>query len=741
MARYEDSYNPNNTIKPSGAPSDYLNVRANPDSFGAQVGQSVQGLGKTLGGAANQLMSYAVQEQGLANEHEATMAELQLAKDGGEVYNGYKNLEGLDAANARDKAVADYMTLNQKIRSGISNDAARRAYDQLATRRVAFAVQDINNYASQQKKSAYKAGQTAALNQAINDVSSYSVASSPDQFNYSMQSAIFAANTLFTAPEYGDFQSVPAKTGKDGKLQFDITTEQGRVAQHTYDNYLDTALDKVYTNAVDTLYNDPRQGDINKAVNFLEANKPNMSAGTYAKLSKGLHAPFRAAQTREGAQTVMADVSRDYSTAISGQPTQDLSTSITNLFPGAAVTSGLRSPEHNKAVGGVDNSYHLTGNAIDFVAPPGTTVEQIRDALTHSGYNPVEIIDEKDHFHVAVKPQEGSNYTTFADYVRGNGYEDILAKGDVYAEKTHPGDLVFQGQVRQQLTQQLNSVVRDQSRVNTANRNAVLKYLNKANVSNISQLHNAPRDVKESFENLLVSDPYAFDNFNNIITSKSFSKASGYGPAFYQNFVKVAQGDVDSITDLGKEVRMQDGKNSPLTNTGFETLSGILQRYQDDDGKLKPDGANFLKAQAQFLDQERKRRVGSWTSPYDTNKNFNDFLAQAIPQIEARVAAGLKEGKSLQQISHDLFVPKVDGKDNPNFVRTSITPPDPMTLIKQRTGTFAFGGNTPAKQAYKNVNELIEAYQGNKISKEEAQKLIKQNGWKKPEIPSVPKPT
>lgn len=40
--------------------------------------------------------------------------------------------------------------------------------------------------------------------------------------------------------------------------------------------------------------------------------------------------------------------------------------SISNL-PSFTITSTWRSPEHNQAVGGVPNSYHLVGKAIDIV--------------------------------------------------------------------------------------------------------------------------------------------------------------------------------------------------------------------------------------------------------------------------------------------------------------------------------------------------------------------------------------
>ena len=65
------------------------------------------------------------------------------------------------------------------------------------------------------------------------------------------------------------------------------------------------------------------------------------------------------------------------------------------------VTSLTRSPEHNRRVGGVVNSFHLSGRAIDIARRPGVSHAQIAAELRRAGFYLVEALDEGDHSHFA----------------------------------------------------------------------------------------------------------------------------------------------------------------------------------------------------------------------------------------------------------------------------------------------------------------------------------------------------
>jgi hypothetical protein len=78
------------------------------------------------------------------------------------------------------------------------------------------------------------------------------------------------------------------------------------------------------------------------------------------------------------------------------------------------VTSTYRSPERNRRVGGVANSYHLSGRAIDIARRAGVRHSEIEAAYRSAGYQLIESLDEGDHSHFAFGSGSSGSRSDFA---------------------------------------------------------------------------------------------------------------------------------------------------------------------------------------------------------------------------------------------------------------------------------------------------------------------------------------
>ena len=64
------------------------------------------------------------------------------------------------------------------------------------------------------------------------------------------------------------------------------------------------------------------------------------------------------------------------------------------------ITSGYRCPRLNQAVGGVKNSQHLEGKAVDIVVN-GMTISALITFIVHSGIEFDQLINEKNWVHIS----------------------------------------------------------------------------------------------------------------------------------------------------------------------------------------------------------------------------------------------------------------------------------------------------------------------------------------------------
>jgi hypothetical protein len=129
-------------------------------------------------------------------------------------------------------------------------------------------------------------------------------------------------------------------------------------------------------------------------------------------------------------------------------PPGDWLDGVARAAPDAQVTSGLRTPQRNAAVGGVPNSRHLSGEAVDLVPRPGETMAQLHARV--KGLPGTRAINEGDHVHVQrVETQGGARVVaqgapkSAADKAPPSGYR-YTANGDLQAIPGGPGDLKAQ---------------------------------------------------------------------------------------------------------------------------------------------------------------------------------------------------------------------------------------------------------------------------------------------------------
>ncbi|MEO6581434.1 MAG: D-Ala-D-Ala carboxypeptidase family metallohydrolase [Sphingomicrobium sp.] len=85
------------------------------------------------------------------------------------------------------------------------------------------------------------------------------------------------------------------------------------------------------------------------------------------------------------------------------------------------VTSTIRSVAHNRSVGGVRNSWHLSGRAVDIARRRGVSHAQIAAAFRNAGYRLIESLDEGDHSHFAFGGSGASSYASQAATARSTG--------------------------------------------------------------------------------------------------------------------------------------------------------------------------------------------------------------------------------------------------------------------------------------------------------------------------------
>src|ERR1700691_95877 len=147
-------------IEPDAAPpSDYQNIQANPNDFGALQGQATQKLGQAGAQASADLTQIALIKQDRFNQTTTDGAVTKFQNQGEALTYGNKadpnapaglyTLKGQAALDAGPQAMQKLSDVRQQIRDGLQNDAQKLEFDKQTNRYLIYKQSEIANHLNQ----------------------------------------------------------------------------------------------------------------------------------------------------------------------------------------------------------------------------------------------------------------------------------------------------------------------------------------------------------------------------------------------------------------------------------------------------------------------------------------------------------------------------------------------------------------------------------------------------------------
>lgn len=764
----DDQYNPVPSVSPqTGAPNDYLSVRANSNTFGANVGGAIEKAGAQEQQGIQQTIDLGIQRQGMLNETWAANALSKQNQAIGDVDGWYKSLTGPDAVAAHDTAIAKVTSIRQDILKSAPNPAAARAFDLGATRAEGFTVRDYGTYAGNQIKQGRVDANAALLNQYVQSASDPSVVADPTRFgnvigNVKNLTALMVADKGYGPDPETGINPTGMKIAPNGDLSF-ADTPLGRQAQAVATQYTDKTLGEVYSKAYDIKAFDPKTGNIQNAMNWLQANKEKIPSETYALLLAKSSAPYRSAMSKDIGDTVFSKAEADYQTSVSSNNSssipkaEDVGASLVKAIPGLVITGEGRTPDQNASVNGVKNSDHLQDHALDIRPIPGMSFDEFKQKVINSGQVPAnsQFLDETKpgtpnstapHWHVGWGGQysgsAASNYQTKADFYSQH-YNEYAQKIRGIAEAQFPGDVVTQDSAVQHGLQRMNETIQTQNIQDHAQIHSIFNYVQdpKNGINSLTQLMGSttPPDIRNAYIDQSVRNAYGMQNLEKLFTANSKGPASTYGTDFWSNYQNVMSGKIQNATDLLSSLDDRDGKGSPLTNTGLKVLSPRIEELNT------PEGRAFATSELQFFTGLHNQATGQNVLPGLKSPKLEDGFQKSMIQIMPLIEAGKAKGLTSAQ----LFTPS-----SPDYVGKLFEAPDIKTIENELLYSLISGGQnivsgTGGKidpSSYKTLDDLGADLASHKITKAEFIQIAKSrkdangNPWVRDNPPPVPTP-
>lgn len=232
-------YNPVPSAQPAGGGTPTIGVNAPGAAFGTNIGEAIQGLGKTVEQAGGELFSRAIALQQLKNETEAREADTDYMIKVGKLHAEYSALQGKDAVDAYDTYAKNIQALRQQIRGGLTNPEAQRMFDSNSLSTMGRTIFNGAGHAATQQKQWAIGEATAQM-----DVDAKTVSDNPkddvlfqDKLNRTRENASNTAAMKGYGP--GSAQERDLQLKATSQLWLQRITGLSRVAPFEASKYLD----------------------------------------------------------------------------------------------------------------------------------------------------------------------------------------------------------------------------------------------------------------------------------------------------------------------------------------------------------------------------------------------------------------------------------------------------------------------------------------------------------------------
>lgn len=138
------------TVSVADTPLPRVSVNTPEAAFGGATGAAISSLGKTIEGAGSELFQRAIALKQVDNQAEATEADTQFTIEAGKLHAEFNALKGGNSPKSYDQYQKDLVTARDRIREGLTNEAAKKLYDSSSKGTLGRSIFNGANHAAEQ---------------------------------------------------------------------------------------------------------------------------------------------------------------------------------------------------------------------------------------------------------------------------------------------------------------------------------------------------------------------------------------------------------------------------------------------------------------------------------------------------------------------------------------------------------------------------------------------------------------